>query len=753
MATVEGIIEDIVYTNEVNGYTVCDIACGKDIITAVGYLPFVNVGETLRITGKWVMHPDYGKQLKVEYYEKIYPQTVEDIKRYLASGIIKGVGPATAEKIVNRFKEETLDVIRFRPSLLAEIKGISLEKAESIGQAFEEQRALTNIVMFLQNYGINAACSAKIYRVLGDNTIEKIKSNPYILVNRDFAINFKVADKIAMSLGIDPLSKNRITSCIKYVLAQAAYDGHTYLPRDILEENVIRLLGIGMENSENSLQRNGKSEIDNGLISLVLDKEVYIEKDEDRQRIYLSNLYLAELGVCKRILELASTSFNMETKVLEDTIEEIQREENIFFAEMQKVAIKEALSRGALVITGGPGTGKTTIIKCIIKIFNKMGYKVALAAPTGRAAKRMAEASGYEAKTIHRLLEVGYAENESELTFTRNEYNPIEADVIIVDEMSMVDILIMDYLLRAIAAGARLIMCGDVDQLPSVGPGNVLKDIISSGAVKTVRLNEIFRQAEESMITVNAHRINKGLQPYLNVREKDFFFINRNNGDDIVNTIIDLCKYRLPQKYGYDPMTHIQVLTPMRKGPLGSISLNKILQEVLNPGHRNKKEKAFGKFVFREGDKVMQIRNNYSLKWEKISTSGSGDSLEGAGVFNGDGGVIGEIDEEEQTIIVVFDDERIVKYDYTMLDEIEPAFSITVHKSQGSEFPVVIIPVFPGPKVLMTRNLLYTAITRAKELVVIVGGEEALNEMIKNERETLRYSHLGFKLSSFDSCV
>jgi exodeoxyribonuclease V alpha subunit len=749
VVTVEGVIEEIIYSNEVNGYTVCDVVCDKELITAVGYMPSINAGETIKLTGKWFFHPDYGQQLKVEYYEKMYPQTQEDIKKYLSSGVIKGVGPATAAKIVKRFKEETLDIIRFNPTRLSEIKGISIDKANKIGQAFEEQRVLTDIVMFLQNYGINAACSSKIYRVFGDKAIGEIKSNPYILIDQDFSINFKTADKIARDLGIDPLSKDRITSGVKYVLSLGAFNGHTFLPQNMLKEKVSILLGIDLadtDNVGNSLQENDESGINNGLVSLLLDKEIYIENDEDSPRVYLRDLYQAEVDVCRRLTELSSTSFNEDLEYLEKSIDEVQKEQGIVLAQMQRVAVREALTSGAIVITGGPGTGKTTIIKSIIRIFEKMGYKVALTAPTGRAAKRMAETSGYEAKTIHRLLEVGYIENEKELIFNRTELNPIEVDVIIVDEMSMVDILVMNYLLKAVAAGTRLIMCGDVDQLPSVGPGNVLKDIILSGAVKTVKLNEIFRQAEESMITINAHRINKGQQPYLNVKDKDFFFINKTRGEDIVNTILDLCKSRLPQTFEYDAMNHIQVLTPMKKGATGSINLNVELQKVLNPSSRKKKEKAYGKFTFREGDKVMQIRNNYSLKWEKISSTGCQESQEGVGVFNGDTGIIQQIDDVEQKVIIVFDDERIVKYDYSLLDEIEPAFSITVHKSQGSEFPVVVLPVFPGPPVLMTRNLLYTAITRARELVVIVGGEGALYRMINNERETLRYSNLDHKL-------
>jgi len=731
LITIEGTVEEIIFCNEISGYTVCEIKCEKDTLTAVGYMPFINVGETLRLSGKWTTHPDYGEQLKVEFYEKIPPQTADALEKYLESGVIKGVGPATAAKIVERFGDEALDIIQFRPERLTEIKGISADKAFRIGQAFQEQRELREVVMFLQKYGISPSFSTKIYKAFGEKTIDEIKANPYRLADEIFGIGFKTADRIARSLGIDPASSYRISSGIKYVLSQAAANGHTFLPEEELKQCASGLLDVNIDS------------ISDELISLTLDKTVCIEREGEVNRVYLSPFYYAELGVCRKLLELSNLDFDGDLSDFEDRLEEIQAEEHIVLADMQKIAIREALTNGVMVITGGPGTGKTAIIKSIIKLLDREGYQLALAAPTGRAAKRMSEATGFEAKTIHRLLEIGYIGNGSELQFSRNEENPIDADVIIIDEMSMIDILLMNHLLKAVSPGTRLILVGDVNQLPSVGAGNVLKDIINSGIIKTVRLTEIFRQAQESMIVVNAHRINKGEYPLLNTKGGDFFFLPRSSGESIIKTVIELCCKRLPASYGYDPMRHIHVLTPTKKGLTGVYNMNTELQKALNPPQKNKKEKPFRDFVFREGDRVMQIKNNYSLRWEKAS----GINTEGTGVFNGDTGIIQRIDDEEQKLKVLFEDDKVVEYDFSMLDELEPAFAITIHKSQGSEFPVVILPVFPGPQVLLTRNLLYTAVTRARDLVILVGLENVLYEMVDNDRETLRYSGLADKLA------
>ncbi len=734
MVYIEGVVEELIYSNEANGYTVCCIKRGEEVITAVGYMPFINVGETLELSGEWVTHPDYGEQFRVEEYRKIMPRTESAILKYLSSGIVKGVGPVTAARIVERFGEKTLEVIESCPEKLSEIKGIGLEKALKIGQAFQEQRELHQVVMFLQGYGISPIYAAKIYRTFGERTIEAIKENPYRLADQALGIGFKKADAIARSLGIEPTSRFRVYSGIKYVLSQAAASGgHTYLPEEQLKDYTCQLLNVSLES------------IDDALMSLAVDRVVVVEKRQEETRVYLLPYYYAETNVCRRLAELAATPFKGELKDIEDRLKEIQKEEGIVLSAGQKRAVEEALKNGVIVITGGPGTGKTTIIKSIIRLLEKEGYTAALAAPTGRAAKNMSEATGYEAKTIHRLLEIGYmGDDETELFFARNENNPLEADVVIIDEMSMVDVLLMNHLLKAIVPGTRLVLVGDVDQLPSVGAGNVLKDIIMSGVIKTVKLTEIFRQAQMSMITVNAHRINRGEAPILNLSHKDFFFIRHASPTAALKTIGELCSGRLPAKYGYNPVKHIQVLTPTKKGVTGVASLNIELQKLLNPRDGRKMEKAYGDFVFREGDRVMQIRNNYELRWKRVS-SGKG---EGLGVFNGDTGTIRRIDHQEQKIEVLFEDERLVEYDFSILDEIEPAYAITVHKSQGSEFPVVIMPVFPGPEVLMTRNLLYTAVTRARELVILVGSEKALHRMVANLRETMRFSGMAEKLRS-----
>lgn len=735
-----GIIEDIVFANETNGYTVCELRSEKGLITVVGHMPFVNIGESLKITGRWVSHPDYGEQLKVEMYEKILPQAAEEIEKYLSSGIIKGIGPVLANKIVERFGEATLDIIQTRPGLLSEIKGISFDKAMKIGQAFREQEELGAIVVFLQDFGISPAYAARVYKALGHRAIEEIKNNPYMLADEEFGLGFKIADRIAMRLGVDPTSKYRISSCIKFVLSQAAARGHTYIPFDRLKESVLRQLDIEINADSDELYK-----MDDALISLAMNKEIYIERDGSASRVYLAPFFQSEIGISGKIVELLCVDFSHDFQDIDGLIGIIEDKEGITLAGMQKTAIRESFRNGVLVITGGPGTGKTTIIKCIMEIFQGKGYEVVLAAPTGRAAKRMTEATGFEAKTIHRLLEIGYMEENTEPVFLKNESNPLDADAVIIDEVSMVDVLLMNHLLKAITRGTRLILVGDVNQLPSVGPGNVLKDIISSGLVKTVKLTEIFRQAEESMIIVNAHRINRGEKPELNIQGKDFFFISRKSSQSIVETIKWLCAEKIPNVYGLDPLRQIQVLTPVKKGAAGVLNLNIELQKVLNPGEDQKTEKQFGHFVFREGDKVMQIKNNYDLKWSKAYPG----FAEGRGVFNGDIGVILRIDYGGQKLKVAFEDDKIVEYDFSILDEIEPAFAITIHKSQGSEFPAVVMPVFPGPEVLMTRNLLYTAVTRARDLVVLVGFEESLYKMIDNEREMLRFSGLADKIRRF----
>lgn len=845
MVVIEGTIEEIIFSNEANGYAVCDIACDDGLVTVVGYMPFISEGEILKISGDWVVHPSYGDQVQVLYYEKVMPETAGAIEKYLGAGVIKGIRKATARKIVKKFGDNTLNIILEHPEKLAEIKGISLSKAHEIGQAFARRREFAKIVSFLHEYGISPAYTAKIYKIFGDRTVEEIKRNPYRLADEISGISFKIADKIAASIGIDPTSQLRISSGIKYVLGQASFNGHTYLPLKQLGEYSMDLLEVDTES------------INNALISLVFDNSIYIEKKADNKaddtgktigntsesiigdtsetniegtiyhyddRVYLNRLYNAEMSVASRISAISrygllsekNQSYEKVEETIGQTIEYIQQKEGIVLAKAQQYAIKEVLLNGVLVITGGPGTGKTTIIKSIIKILKRERYKVALAAPTGRAAKRMTETTGFQAKTIHRLLETGYMDEDEEPSFLRNELNPIDADIVIIDEMSMVDIFLMDYLVKAIRPGAKLILVGDVDQLPSVGPGNVLKDIILGGTVKTVRLTEVFRQAEESMIVVNAHRVNRGEKPLLNIKEKDFYFAPQNNGNSVVATVVDLCRRRIPAQFGYDPINDIQVLTPMRKGTVGVANLNVEIQKALNPKKPKQKGKNFPNFVYREGDKVMQIKNNYNIKWEKKGNGYAGiksvnknlgevsedswkasedlemanespeveyrdseiayDELEiiygdsdavnkglrttnkcsgvieeGTGVFNGDTGIILSINEQDEIITVLFDDDKIVEYSFDAFDEIEPAYAMTIHKSQGSEFPVVILPIFSGPPVLMTRNLLYTAITRAKDLVIVVGIEKVLYYMVSNDRETLRYSGLAEKLVKYNT--
>jgi len=733
--TIQGTVEEIVFTNESNGFTVCDIMCNKKIVTVVGYMPYLSKGETVTIHGKWVVHPDYGEQFKSEYYEKVLPSTETAIFKYLSSGIIKGIREATARKIIDEFGDKALEVIENNPEKLARIKGISEKKALEIGQAFEAQRGVRNIVMFLQQYGISPNYAVKVHKRFGNDAIEQIKKNPYILSEEIYGIGFKTADRIAANMGIEPNSIERIKAGTKYTLTYNSAGGHTFLPRNVLVNLASNLLGVN------------ELEVENAIISLMIDKTIYVEKSEGMEAVYLTPFHVAEMGVAHRLYHLASASPKLQTGNIHYEISQIESETGIILAEQQREAVIEALQSGVLVITGGPGTGKTTTINTIIKLMEKRNYSIALAAPTGRAAKRMSEMTGKEAKTLHRLLEIGFIDEGSEQQFMRDESNPLDYDVIIIDEMSMVDILLMNSLLKAIVPGTCLIMVGDVDQLPSVGPGNVLKDIIESGVVKVVRLTEIFRQAQESMIVVNAHKINRGEYPEWNVKDKDFYFMPRETAADIVNTIIELCQKRLPGFYGYHSIYDIQVLTPMRKSPVGVMNLNTELQKALNPASRSKNEKVFRDIIYREGDKVMQVKNNYNIVWTKIN----GCDEEGTGVFNGDVGYIEKIDDEENVIFVVFDDDKRVKYDYSQLGELELAYAVTVHKSQGSEFPVVVMPMFPGAPMLMSRNLFYTAVTRAKELVVLVGKESVMRTMVDNNRETQRYSGLGRKLKAIVS--
>ncbi|HHU63489.1 MAG TPA: ATP-dependent RecD-like DNA helicase [Clostridiales bacterium] len=729
MVEIEGIVTEIVFNNESNGFTVAEIKEGKRLLTAVGCMPYLSPGETVRLIGEWVTHPDYGKQLKVHSYNTVVPSTLNGIERYLASGLVEGVGPVTAKKIVERFGLDTLDIIQNHPDRLLEVPGIGPLKKEKICKSFGEQKEIREVMMFLQSYGISPNYSIKIYKMYGSQTISLIKDNPYRLARDISGIGFKTADRIAQSLGIAFDSPHRIRAGINYVLSQCAAMGHTYLPRQEVIASGSRLLQVDEHLVENALVRS------------IMEGEVIQEQLEDTQAVYLAPFYNAELGVCTRLVRLLSSPIPKIEVDLNEEIKRLEEQTGIEMAPAQKEAIKAGINNGVVVITGGPGTGKTTTINCIINILENQGLKTELAAPTGRAAQRMTQACGKEARTIHRLLEYGFTGDDGEGYFGRDDGYPLEADAVIVDEVSMVDILLMNDLLKAIIPGTRLILVGDGDQLPSVGPGNVLKDIILSGVVPVVRLDEIFRQAEQSMIVVNAHRINRGEYPIINSENTDFFMDRQEQPEAMLNTVIDLCVKRLPDYYGFDPLRDIQVMCPMKKGITGVNNLNIRLQHILNPPCASKKERALKDMVFREGDKVMQIKNNYRIKWTRL-----GGDDHGEGVFNGDVGFIEEIDLEEQRVKVLFDDDKLVEYEYSQLDELTLAYAMSVHKSQGSEFPAVVLVVAWGPPMLMTRNLLYTAVTRARELVVIVGRDRMVRAMVDNDHVAERYSGIGLRL-------
>ena len=730
MDEIQGIIEEIVFRNEVNGYTVLEIEGNKQQTTIVGYFPFINIGETIKVAGQWVEHQDYGRQFKMEAYQVITPATLNGIERYLASGLISGIGPATAKKLIEKFGLDTLDIIQYNPQKLTEVPGIGPKKSEKIHDAFMEQTELKDIMLFLEGYKISPAYAVRIYKTYGVDTIRIIKENPYNLAEDVFGIGFKTADKIALSAGVPIDSEFRIACGTRYTLGQFHQKGHTYVPQDVLIKYSADLLEVPVESVENI------------LIRLLVDSKIVVEEMDGIKVVYSLPFHKAEMGTVRRLLSLCNYPVDKNTIDIDEEIAKVEESEDIVLANNQKEAVTVALKNGVSVITGGPGTGKTTTIKTILRLFERMGFTVLLCAPTGRAAKRMQEATGKEAKTIHRLLEYGCGETEEEMVFQKNQDAPLEADAIIVDEASMIDILLMNNLLKAIAEGTRLILVGDVDQLPSVGPGCVLKDIIESDTVQVVRLNEIFRQAEESMIVVNAHKINKGEMPVLNIKDRDFFFMKKDRQEDILEKIKELCKERLPKYSGYDPMEGIQVLSPMKKGLCGVFNLNTELQKALNPPHLTKNQREYRDNIFREGDKVMQIKNNYRMKWQSSLVQ----DYEGEGVFNGDMGIITRIDNEEQYIEVLYDGDRLVKYEPKDLDELELSYAVTVHKSQGSEFPVLVMPVMPGPPMLLTRNLLYTALTRAKEMVVLIGGEKYIYSMVRNNYITKRYSGLKYKL-------
>nr|WP_300006038.1 ATP-dependent RecD-like DNA helicase [Tissierella sp.] len=733
MLTIEGVIEDIIFRNEVNGYTVAKLKTSDGLVTIVGNAAFMNIDEMVEVEGEWIYHDNFGEQLRFETIKTTIPSTLKGIENYLASGLLPYIGPKTAKNIVEAFGEDSLDIIQYNPERLKKIPGIGEKKIEKIAEAYEEQREIKDIMVYLQQFDITVNNGIKIYKKYGSDTIKLVNENPYRLSEDIYGIGFKTADTLAQSMGIDLNSEYRIEAGLKYSMMQASNDGHCYLPKDELIRKTSELLSIDASSIEESIK------------DLIFKKNFHIVVEDDITLVYYAPFHQAENNVAAKIVDLSRADFeNLEIDI-EQKIKSIEKEDSIEFDARQLLAIEESIKNGVVVITGGPGTGKTTTINAIIKIFQDMEMTVLLTAPTGRAAKRMTETTGIESKTIHRLLEYSYM--ESDMAFNKDEDSPIEADVIIVDESSMIDILLMNSLLKAVNEGTRVILVGDIDQLPSVGAGNVLRDIISSEGIKVVMLDKIFRQAEESMIVVNAHKINKGESPILNVKDKDFFFLSKTNPLESLETIIELNKTRLPKFYNYDPLRDIQVLTPMKKGDVGINSLNIKLQEALNPRSTFKAEKKFGDELFRVGDKVMQIKNNYKLEWKKINGGFNGEK--GEGVFNGDFGSIQSIDHEANNLKVLFDEEKIVEYSFNNLDELKLAYAITVHKSQGSEFPVVIMPVHWGPPMLLTRNLIYTGITRARELVVLVGEERFLRMMIGNNRITKRYSSLDRKIREY----
>lgn len=732
MEKLQGMVSDIVFKNEENGYTIASLANENDEITIVGCMPTLSVGESIEIEGKWVNHKIYGSQFEVQSFIPVTPSSLEGIYVYLSSGMIHGIGEKMAKRIVDKFGVDTLNIIQNTPERLTEVEGIGMKKVKQIQESYEENRELRNIIIQLSPYGITPNYCLRIYKKYKDKSLEVINKNPYRLAEEVRGIGFRIADDIASKIGIDKYSPDRIMQGILFTLNQSLGSGHTYLPKRILIEQSVKILGVEPKY------------VENGIMDLAYDQKIHLENMNGEILIYLMMYYICENGVCKEIVKLSQH----ETKDLhiniEEEIEVVEKEDKISLANNQILAVKESINNGVTIITGGPGTGKTTTINTIIKIFENNDQKVVLCAPTGRAAKRMSETSNKEAKTIHRLLEMGFATDSDELVFFKDEEDPIDADVIILDEASMVDIILMYNLLKAIKLGTRLLLVGDSDQLPSVGAGNVLKDIIDSNVIKTVRLNEIFRQARESMIVVNAHKINNGEPLFLNVKNKDFFFLRKKNNEEILNEIIGLVSERLPKFYKFDKLKDIQVLTSMRKGDLGVNNLNIELQKYLNPPNKYKQEEQFAKRTFRVGDKVMQIRNNYTKKWETEDKSDRGE-----GIYNGDIGYIFHIDKDKKTVFVIFDKIKIASYKYDELDEIDHSFCTTIHKSQGSEFPVVVIPIVWAPPMLLSRNLLYTAVTRAKKLVVLVGDVKYLEQMIKNNRINDRYSNLSYKLNKF----
>ena len=739
--TVTGYIDHVIFRNDDNGYTVMVLKGMEEEqeLTCVGTFPAITQGASIEATGNYITHPVYGKQFQISSYTEKMPEDALAMERYLGSGAIKGIGAALAARIVRRFGNDTMRIVEEEPERLAEIKGISEKKALEIAEQMTEKADMRRAMVFLQKYGISLNLGAKIYQKYGQSVYGVLQENPYRLAEDISGVGFRIADEIASRIGIHTDSDYRIRSGMLYTLLQASGEGHIYLPKEELFSRASRLLGVDV------------SYMEKHLMDMVVDRKLILKETEEGIVVYPTQYYYLELNSAKMLCEL-NILCPEDEQMMKKRISRIEKETGTELDEMQKQAVASAAQHGLFILTGGPGTGKTTTINAIIRYFEEEGAELRLAAPTGRAAKRMTEATGYEAQTIHRLLELnGLPEGEQEgraVHFDRNSENPLEADVIIIDEMSMVDISLMYSLLLAVTAGTRLILVGDENQLPSVGPGNVLRDIIRSGCFPVVELKKIFRQASESDIVVNAHKINRGEQVTINNKSRDFFFLKRYDADIIIRVVIALIQEKLPRYVDAKPY-EIQVLTPMRKGLLGVERLNQILQRYLNPPDEKKKEKEIGQRLFREGDKVMQVKNNYQLEWEilgryKIPVD------KGVGVFNGDTGIMTEINEFAETATVEFEDGRQAQYSFKQLEELELAYAVTIHKSQGSEYPAVIIPILSGPRMLMNRNLLYTAVTRARRCVTVVGSENTFAEMIRNEKQQQRYSSLDKRIRELD---
>lgn len=737
--TVEGYVEKIVFRNAENGYTVLSLSSeDEDELTCVGTFSFINEGEYVKLKGTMTAHNVYGEQLRVESYEVKEPTDLVSMERYLGSGAIKGVGPALAARMVRHFKEDTFRIIEDEPERLTEVKGISERISREIAIQFEEKRELRSAMLFLQQYGISLNLAVKIYKQYGSRMYEVMRQNPYKLAEDINGVGFRIADEIAKKVGIGSDSDFRIKAGMLHILQDASNQGHTYLPEEELYRRTAELLMIDSE------------KITHHLMDMVLDKQIVIKKMPEQNCVYSSYYYYAELNCAKMLMDLNVSCEYTDTQFAHRMVQ-LEEEMKMELDSLQKQAVLEAARHGLLIITGGPGTGKTTTINAIIQFFEQEEQTILLAAPTGRAAKRMSETTGYEAQTIHRLLELSGNVDEEQhqhAQFQRNEENPLEADVVIVDEVSMLDIHLLHSLLKAIVVGTRLILVGDVNQLPSVGPGNVLKDLIKSECFQVTKLTKIFRQAAESDIIINAHKINAGEHLNIDNKSRDFFLLPRDNANVIVSVIIQLVRDKMP-KYVNASMYDIQVLTPMRKGELGVERLNQILQQYLNPRENGKKEKEYQKHIFREGDKVMQIKNNYQLNWEIRSKYGIVQDS-GAGVFNGDCGIIREINTFAEIMTVEFEEGKMVDYPFSELDELELAYAITIHKAQGSEYPAVVMPILNGPRMLFNRNLLYTAVTRAKKCVTIVGSNHMVENMIDNVNEQKRCSSLDMRLKELE---